>query len=242
MRVSKQKFFWMVDLTTFRTQKNRWTSSMSLGSCWPCVWNSAVWSGSVFPNICKPSVPYPHRTGIFVHYCCILFLHGLLCVYVSSILDHFPQTFFLCFCFMHMLHQCSKCIANCLPFKVSLLYHLNFQTSTRSCTVDYVSHSSPSRICSRFSPWKQLTGRMSEEIFGRGKLEFFKWAKKTPQRILVLWKVTLLYMLYIYIIMYNYLIVYMYFFGGARYSMLLISELYLGDTLFGRSLKTTEPI
>ena len=96
-----------------------------------------------------------------------------LCVCVLHF-GSFHANIFLCFCFMHMLHQCSKCIANCLPFKVSLLYHRNFQTSTRSCTVDYVSHSSPSRICSRFSPWKQLTGRMSEEIFGRGKLEFFK--------------------------------------------------------------------
>lgn len=124
----------------------------------------------------------------------------------------------------------SKCIANCLPFKDPVCHTTLTSNKHRSCTVDGVSHSSPSilrsRICSKFSPWKQLTGRKCLIFFlGGESFGGFKWAKKHPKE-LVLWKVTLLYMLYVYIIIYNY--IHACFLGGARYSMLLISELYLG--------------
>ena len=94
----------------------------------------------IFANLCPISAYLSHS------FC-------ILCSCVSLCVGSIPPNILFMFLFHAHVTPVSKCIANCLPFKVSLSYHLNFKQAPELHRL---------RICSKFSPWKQLTGRMSE--------------------------------------------------------------------------------
>lgn len=202
MRVSKRSFSGNVFVWSIwqpsghrRTDGQVLCHSVLVGLAFGTVWFGAAQFSQIVAPVCPVSAQNWNICPIVTVHINSSWIY--LCVCVLHFGSFPPNIYIFMFLFHAHVTPVSKCIANCLPFKLSPSYHFNFKQapellswlcvtliSIHPLAMGLYQSSVHLRICSKFNPWKQLTGRMSEFFWGEvGGFKWQSWRAKTPQRI-----------------------------------------------------------